>query len=223
MRGPPMLEAQARAAVRAPRTLRVCDAQEHFLPFLEVAAEDLGEVAVGEAGLHGDGSRLTRVTVAEDATRERALTRQLRVRQLRVVLRALGGSENGTDLLARGFANARSLEAALAVAESPRSQVAHLLARVLENGRHPLLLLWRQSQRFRERSRTCSGDCGTPPPVTPGAPPRTGTLSSPGRRKRSAAFGTLSTPSFCATTRRTLAVMPGKSLSSGFRAEMTTL
>ena len=66
---------------------------------------------------------------------------------------------------------------------------------------------------FVSRSRTCSGDWGAPPPVTPGAPPRTGTLSSPGRRKRSAAFGTLSTPSFCATTRRTLAVIPVKSVT----------
>src|SRR6266487_1847746 len=111
MRGPPMLEAQARTAGRASRTFRVRDAQEHFLSFLEVAP-----------GVRG-----------EDAPRERALPGQLRVRQLRVVLGALLRGENGADLLAGGLANAGGLYAALAIAESAHGQAAHLLARVLEN------------------------------------------------------------------------------------------
>src|SRR6266536_4604252 len=138
MRGLPMLEAQARTAGRASRPFRVRDAQEHFLAFLEAAPEDFGEVAVGDAELHGDGTRLARGVRGEDAPGERALPGQLRVRELRVVLGALLRGENGADLLARGLANARGLDAALAIAEAARGQAAHLLARLLEYGLDPL-------------------------------------------------------------------------------------
>src|SRR4030095_5978063 len=141
MRGLPMLEAQPRTAVRVPRAFGVGDPQQNFLSFLEVAAEDLGEVAVGDADLHGDGSRLALRARDEDATRERALTRQLRLGQVRVVLGSLLGRENGADLLAIGLTNARGLDAALAFAEAARNEVAHLLGGVLQDRLKLLLLL----------------------------------------------------------------------------------
>jgi len=46
--------------------------------------------------------------------------------------------------------------------------------------------------------------------------------AAPAGRKRRAALGTLSALSFRSVTMRTLAVMPGSSVSSGFGAETTT-
>src|SRR6266849_7769321 len=106
MRVPPMLEPQARAAAGAPRPARIRDADDDFLAFLEVAAEDLGEIAIGDTGLHDHGRRLPALSQIEDAARGRALPRKLRIRQLRIVLGALRGRENGPDLVARGLPDA---------------------------------------------------------------------------------------------------------------------
>src|SRR5437867_10064729 len=162
MRGPPMLEAEARTAVRPACPFGVGDPQEHFLSFLEIAAHDLREVAVRDADLHGDGCGLPRRTRDEDTARERALPRQLGIRQLRVVLRPLLRRENGADLLARGLTDPRGLDAALAVADAARGQVAHLLARVLENGLDLALLLGVQAERLRESIANLLGRLGRP-------------------------------------------------------------
>src|SRR5262244_3837200 len=190
-----MLEPQARPAVRRRAAARVRRAHQHLLPFLHVAAHDLREVAVAHPGLHGDGHGLARGPRHEETAREGALTRELRVGQLGVVL---GSLRPASSRIFCPVAWRMGLSFSCCSGVRPSDLVS--------------------------RSRTCSADCGAPPLVRPGPPlARMGTLSSPGRRKRRAELGTLSTPSFWATTRRTLAVIPGRSLSSGLRAEMTTL
>src|SRR5206468_5630812 len=66
---------------------------------------------------------------------------------------------------------------------------------------------------------------GPRPPgwADPPPPGRCGrSASTPGGRKRSAAFGTRSTSGRCSVTMRTFAVMPGNSLRSVFCADTTT-
>ena len=53
--------------------------------------------------------------------------------------------------------------------------------------------------------------------------PAVGVLSTPAGRNRSAAFGTFSTLGFSAVTSLTFAVMPGRSLPSGFGTATTTV
>src|ERR1700682_3091066 len=150
MRLPPMLEPQARGAAR---TSWRCAAgrrspDDDFLAFFELASEDFGEVAVGNAELEADGRRLAARVQDENAPRHRALPRELGVGQLRVVLGTLLCREDGADLAARGLADALSFDPALAVAETARRERPHLLARVLEDGLELLLLLGCQRERF---------------------------------------------------------------------------
>src|SRR5215471_10648516 len=58
MRLVPTLESQARPAVRPSAAPRVTHAHQDFLPFLHVAAHDLREVPIADAGLHRDGGGL---------------------------------------------------------------------------------------------------------------------------------------------------------------------
>src|ERR1700694_4010269 len=119
MRLPPMLEPEARgAALASGGSLGIAGSGDDLLAFLELASEDLGKVAVGDAELEGDGSRLAVRADGEHAPRSRALPRHLRVGQLRVVLGALLQREERADLAARGFPDALGFDPALAVAKT---------------------------------------------------------------------------------------------------------
>src|SRR5215831_12763692 len=146
MRVVPTLEPEAWPAVRRRAAARVRRAHQHLLPFLHVAAHDLREVAVAHPGLHGDGHGLARGPRHEETAREGALTRELRVGQLGVVLGSLGRGEDDADLLAGRLTDALALHAALAVAAP--GELAHLLPRGLENGAELLLLLGGEAKRL---------------------------------------------------------------------------
>src|SRR5262245_20026002 len=145
MRLVPTLEPQARPAVRPSAAARVSHAHQHLLPFLHVAAHDLREVPSARAGLHRAGDGLALRPVHEEAARERALARELRLGQLGVVLGALARGEDGADLVTRRLADALTLHATLAVAAS--GERAHLLPRLLED-RDELLLLGGEAERL---------------------------------------------------------------------------
>src|SRR5262252_2901455 len=146
MRLVPTLESQARPAVRPSAAPRVTHAHQDFLPFLHVAAHDLREVPIADAGLHRDGDGLALRPVHEEAARERALARELRLGQLGVVLGALARGEDGADLVTRRLADALTLHATLAVAAS--GERAHLLPGLLEDRDELLLLLGTEAKRL---------------------------------------------------------------------------
>src|SRR5499425_3792735 len=145
MRLVPTLEPKARPAVRS-SAARVRHAHQHLLPFLHVAAHDLREVPIADAGLHHDGGGLALRPVHEEAARERALARELRLGQLGVVRGALARGEDGADLVTRPLADALTLHPTLAVALS--GERAHLLPGLLEDRDELLLLLGSEAERL---------------------------------------------------------------------------
>src|SRR4029450_5035191 len=140
--GGPRLQPRARAGAAAARLLGAADgADDDLLAFLELAAEDLGRVAVADAEREVHGLELLAVHHVHAAGRADVAALAAAAALARahlVVLRALLGREHLADTRARGFTDARALGLPILLGEAH-----HLLARVGEGPIHlcPLLLV----------------------------------------------------------------------------------